>query len=329
MSESGQQPKEKVRARRAPKPLRSWLDRLEEDRTTSVGMIWGTVWSDLEGWQTQPEKADPDDDPLSAVLVSGPGHGSLTQNADGSFNYTPVVNFYGSDSFTYMANDSPSQAAASVTLTITPANDGGRDTLIGGSGNDVLDGYDAQLDHEPLVEGLYAGAGNDVIYGSDSDDALIGPQTIDAYVTSPLFAPPRIDVELWPLPVLSLQAPPKRATLATVQEAERYIVGINEDLDVLESPYIAEFQTALDALAKKPLESVEESRRIVTLVQNTADRLRVVFLCPKCQEPARLRCKSATRSKHALIGFEHYVDGKQEFHEHAPHFPAARVQPQS
>ena len=38
---------------------------------------------------------------LTAVLVSGPSHGTLTLNADGSFSYTPATDYTGTDSFTY------------------------------------------------------------------------------------------------------------------------------------------------------------------------------------------------------------------------------------
>ena len=48
---------------------------------------------------------DADGDTLSAVLVNGPAHGSLAFNSDGSFSYTPAANFFGTDSFTYKAND--------------------------------------------------------------------------------------------------------------------------------------------------------------------------------------------------------------------------------
>ncbi len=48
---------------------------------------------------------DPDGDPLTAVLVSGPTNGLLTLHADGSFIYTPNLYFHGNDSFTYKAND--------------------------------------------------------------------------------------------------------------------------------------------------------------------------------------------------------------------------------
>ena len=40
---------------------------------------------------------------LTAVLVTGPAHGTLTLNPDGSFTYTPAAGFSGSDSFTYQA----------------------------------------------------------------------------------------------------------------------------------------------------------------------------------------------------------------------------------
>jgi len=49
--------------------------------------------------------SDPNGAPLTAVLVSGPAHGSFLLHADGSFNYTPGAGFEGLDQFTYMAND--------------------------------------------------------------------------------------------------------------------------------------------------------------------------------------------------------------------------------
>src|SRR5439155_240195 len=47
--------------------------------------------------------SDVDGDALSAVLVSGPTHGSLTLNSNGSFSYVPAANYNGPDSFTYKA----------------------------------------------------------------------------------------------------------------------------------------------------------------------------------------------------------------------------------
>jgi VCBS repeat-containing protein len=71
--------------------------------------------------------SDPDGDPLTAVLVTGPSHGSLTLNANGSFSYTPAADFAGSDSFSYRASDGTvSSSPATVTITVTPVNDAPR-----------------------------------------------------------------------------------------------------------------------------------------------------------------------------------------------------------
>src|SRR5204863_4724 len=68
--------------------------------------------------------SDVDGDALSAVLVSGPAHGTLTLNGDGSFSYTPALNYNGIDSFTYRASDGSLESAdATVTITVTPVND--------------------------------------------------------------------------------------------------------------------------------------------------------------------------------------------------------------
>ncbi|NBY02936.1 MAG: tandem-95 repeat protein, partial [Planctomycetes bacterium] len=67
---------------------------------------------------------DADGNPLTSILVSGPSHGSLIFNSDGSFSYTPAANYNGSDSFTYKANDgSVNSNTATVNITITPVND--------------------------------------------------------------------------------------------------------------------------------------------------------------------------------------------------------------
>src|SRR5262249_12358030 len=42
---------------------------------------------------------DPNGSPLTAILVSGPSHGKLSWNGDGSFSYTPATNFNQIDSF--------------------------------------------------------------------------------------------------------------------------------------------------------------------------------------------------------------------------------------
>ncbi|MCE2810228.1 MAG: Ig-like domain-containing protein, partial [Planctomycetaceae bacterium] len=57
--------------------------------------------------------------------VRGPQHGYLTISADGSFVYTPKQDFFGTDTFVYLATDPrmTSNVAATVTITVTPVND--------------------------------------------------------------------------------------------------------------------------------------------------------------------------------------------------------------
>ena len=62
---------------------------------------------------------DVDDDTLSALLVSGPTNGTLSLNSDGSFTYMPNTNFFGTDAFSYKANDgSVDSNEAVVTLAV-------------------------------------------------------------------------------------------------------------------------------------------------------------------------------------------------------------------
>jgi len=67
---------------------------------------------------------DVDGDPLTAVLVATTTHGTLALNANGSFSYTPAANYFGPDSFTYVASDGlTSSAPAVVSITVIPVND--------------------------------------------------------------------------------------------------------------------------------------------------------------------------------------------------------------
>jgi VCBS repeat-containing protein/predicted outer membrane repeat protein len=68
--------------------------------------------------------SDPNGDTLTAVLDTDVTHGTLTLNSNGSFNYTPVAQYHGSDSFTYHATDGwLGSTIATVNLTITSIND--------------------------------------------------------------------------------------------------------------------------------------------------------------------------------------------------------------
>ncbi|MQF70472.1 tandem-95 repeat protein [SAR202 cluster bacterium AD-812-D07_MRT_10900m] len=59
---------------------------------------------------------DGESDSLTATVVDGPSHGSLTLYSNGSFNYDPGASYIGADSFTYTASDSQT---TSVKTTVT------------------------------------------------------------------------------------------------------------------------------------------------------------------------------------------------------------------
>jgi hypothetical protein len=70
--------------------------------------------------------SDGDGDGLTAVLTTPPTNGAISLNADGSFTYTPTLNFSGSDSFTYQANDGANNSnTADVTITVLSTEDPG------------------------------------------------------------------------------------------------------------------------------------------------------------------------------------------------------------
>ena len=44
---------------------------------------------------------DPEDDPLTFTIVTGPAHGTLDDCSSGSCTYTPTAGYLGPDSFTW------------------------------------------------------------------------------------------------------------------------------------------------------------------------------------------------------------------------------------
>jgi VCBS repeat-containing protein len=106
--------------------------------------------------------SDPDDDALTAVLISG----NVTLASDGSFSYQPPPNFHGSDSFTYAADDGTLSTTTTVTINIASVNDvpvgfadsytTQEDSLL--TGNVITN--DIDLDGETLRAQLTSGTSN-------------------------------------------------------------------------------------------------------------------------------------------------------------------------
>jgi len=64
---------------------------------------------------------DPENDPLTFTVVSGPSHGALDDCSGGSCTYTPNVGFTGLDTFSWIANDGTSDSnTATFSITTTP-----------------------------------------------------------------------------------------------------------------------------------------------------------------------------------------------------------------
>ncbi|MDD4307969.1 MAG: Ig-like domain-containing protein [Thermoplasmata archaeon] len=66
---------------------------------------------------------DIENDTLAAVLDTDVSHGTLTLNANGSFEYIPTAGYIGSDNFTYHANDGTADSnVVAVSINVTAAN---------------------------------------------------------------------------------------------------------------------------------------------------------------------------------------------------------------
>ncbi|RIK84611.1 MAG: hypothetical protein DCC68_01250 [Planctomycetota bacterium] len=85
-----------------------------EDGSLSASAAQGVLANDT----------DPQHHPLTATLVSGVQHGTLTFSSDGSFTYVPAADFFGEDSFSYRTDDgTDSSGVATVTIAIVAVND--------------------------------------------------------------------------------------------------------------------------------------------------------------------------------------------------------------
>jgi VCBS repeat-containing protein len=144
--------------------------------------------------------ADADGDALGALLVTGPAHGTLTLNDDGSFSYTPDENFNGDDSFTYRANDGTADSnEATVTIAIASVNDApvtapdfnaASDDGVAATGNLLADDTDVDGDALSVGIGLVSLTYGDLTLEADgsysylvTDQSLgVGDERIDTFI---------------------------------------------------------------------------------------------------------------------------------------------------
>jgi hypothetical protein len=95
------------------------------DPPVAVNDAYAGQWNTLltiaaPGVKTNDSDVDTAMTAVTAATVTGPSHGTVTLNTDGSFAYLPIGNYSGTDSFTYKLNDGALDSnTATVVITIT------------------------------------------------------------------------------------------------------------------------------------------------------------------------------------------------------------------
>ncbi|MBD9414595.1 retention module-containing protein [Pseudomonas sp. PDM16] len=141
----------------------------------SILVAEGGTASTLVGGSTSvlANDSDADGDPLDAILVSGPAHGTLTLNPNGTFSYVHDGSETTTDSFTYRANDGTANGnTVTVSIGITPVNDapvsvadsivvaeGGTATVLASGSTSVL-ANDSDAENDTLSAILVSGPAN-------------------------------------------------------------------------------------------------------------------------------------------------------------------------
>ncbi len=124
---------------------------------------------------------DADGDNLTFSLADPPLNGDVVVDPDGSFTFTPDLDFNGEDSFTFTVSDGTLTDTETATITLAPVDDpdvpspgdddllgtGGDEAINALAGNDTLTGFDGN-------DSLTGGDGDDIALGGDGADVLRG-----------------------------------------------------------------------------------------------------------------------------------------------------------
>lgn len=107
---------------------------VNEDTILSVGAPISVIANDI----------DPENDELAATLISDVSNGVLAFQPDGTFIYTPAIDYFGADSFTYQLSDGEDTSnTITVSLNVNAVNDAPTtvaDTFFGLSDAELLIG---------------------------------------------------------------------------------------------------------------------------------------------------------------------------------------------
>jgi VCBS repeat-containing protein len=111
---------------------------------------------------------DVDLDPLTVTVETGPTHGTVMVNVNGTIRYAPAADYNGTDSFVYRVTDPAGLlATATASLTVTPVNDAPvaaveayeakEDVLLTVTAAAGLLANDQDVDHDGLTAVLFSG----------------------------------------------------------------------------------------------------------------------------------------------------------------------------
>ncbi|BBU56655.1 MULTISPECIES: Hint domain-containing protein [Mameliella] len=122
--------------------------------------------------------SDPDGDPLTVVFNTDPANGTVVDNGDGTFTYTPDDGFTGTDTFEYDVSDSSGGSDTGV-VSITVADDGVPriDTDVfpvapGDQPLDPLDGLDQDPDPSDDLDNIVGDGSAELIQTGDDADTI-------------------------------------------------------------------------------------------------------------------------------------------------------------
>lgn len=144
---------------------------------------------------------DGDGDALTAELLTGPAHGSLTLNSDGHFIYTPDAGYEGTDSFEYQAGDGVTTTTGTVTLNVS----------------EVFTAQTNLVDRPSAGPNWYGPAGTSLLTGQAHTAVAVAPGHILQYDS--LAHDPR--------PVVAVDVAWNSATTADQIEARLSLGGLN------------------------------------------------------------------------------------------------------
>lgn len=94
-------------------------------------------------------------------------------------------------------------------------------------------------------------------------------------------------------------------TQLTIEEPSSSIHELHHQTSQILKARRAEFLERLRNIAGTNYENFDLNRELAQIIQEEANLLRVLFACPKCDEPGRLKCVQAGRNNNGVFSFSH------------------------